>query len=63
MQSAKLLKLMGKLTKEVEAELNIRLPRKLAVVAKNHFKDNFRRSGFVDGGLRSTAPSPLPATI
>lgn len=52
MQSAKLLKLMSKLTKEVEAELNIRLPRKLAVVAKNHFKDNFRRSGFVDGGLQ-----------
>ena len=52
MQSAKLLKLMMRLTGEVEKEINERLPRKLSVTAKNHYKDNFRRSGFVDGGLR-----------
>ena len=28
------------------------IPRKAAVVAKNHFMHNFDESGFVDGGLR-----------
>lgn len=52
MQSDKLLKVITQLTKEAEAELNNRLPRKVAVIARRHYKDNFRLSGFVDGGLR-----------
>ena len=51
MQSDKLPKVTTQLTKDAEAELNNRLPRKVAVIAKRHFRDNNRLSGFVDGGL------------
>lgn len=51
MQADKLLKVITQLTKDAEEELNNRLPRKVAVIAKRHFRDNFRLSGFMDGGL------------
>lgn len=51
MQSDMLLKVVAQLTKDAEAEPNNHLPRKVAVIAKRHFRDNFRLSGFVDGGL------------
>lgn len=52
MQADKLLKVITQLTKDAEEEeINNRLPRKVAVIAKRHFRDNFRLSGFVDGGL------------
>ena len=37
---------------QVEQALRNEIPRKAAVVAKNHFMHNFDESGFVDGGLR-----------
>lgn len=37
--------------KEVEKALRDTLPRKAAVIAKNHFRQNFRDAGFHDGGL------------
>lgn len=40
------------LTKRLEVELSDRLPRKVGVIAKQLFTENFHRSGFVDGGLR-----------
>nr|DAM76422.1 MAG TPA: tail morphogenesis protein [Caudoviricetes sp.] len=52
MQSAKLVKVIARLTAEYEKEINVVLPRKVAVMAKQHFRNNFRQSGFVDGGLR-----------
>ena len=40
-----------RLKEEIEREVSDRLPRKVAVIAKNHFRQNFRDSGFRDGGL------------
>lgn len=40
------------LAQAVERELRDRLPRKVGVLARQHFRDNFRQSGFVDGGLQ-----------
>lgn len=37
---------------ELEREVNDRLPRKVGVIAVQHFRQNFRDSGFRDGGLR-----------
>lgn len=51
MQSHDLEGKFRELARELELELNSRLPRKVGVYAKNHFTDNFRKSGFVDGGL------------
>ena len=72
MQSAKLLKVITRLTAEYEKEINIVLPRKVAVLAKQHYKANFRQSGFVHGSgpneregqapQLSTARSPPHAT-
>lgn len=39
------------LKEEIEREVGDRLPRKVAVIAKNHFRQNFRDSGFRNGGL------------
>ena len=41
-----------KLKKEIEKEVYDKLPRKVGVVAVNHFRQNFREGGFVDGGVR-----------
>lgn len=37
---------------EILREVNDRLPRKVGVIASNHFRQNFRNSGFMDGGNR-----------
>jgi phage gpG-like protein len=44
-------KIVGKLKDEVVREVTDRLPRKVGVIAVNQFKQNFRESGFMDGGL------------
>lgn len=49
--TAKFQRMVEKLVKELKRELDDRLPRKVGVLAKNHFTENFRKSGFVDGGL------------
>lgn len=41
-----------RLKKEIEREVYDKLPRKVGAVAVNHFKQNFREGGFVDGGVR-----------
>lgn len=43
---------ISKLKDEVIKVVNDQLPRKVGVMAVNHFKENFRRSGFVNSGLR-----------
>lgn len=48
----KLERMVSKLTEQVEREVNDRLPRKVGIIAVQHFKQNFRDSGFLDGGLR-----------
>lgn len=48
----KLERMVSKLKEQVEREVNDRLPRKIGIIAVQHFKQNFRDSGFLDGGLR-----------
>lgn len=52
MQSKDIVRLVERLKDEVEREVNDRLPRKVGIIAVQHFKQNFRDSGFRDGGLR-----------
>lgn len=40
------------LKRQLELEVKDRLPRKVGTLAVQHFKQNFREEGFVDGGLR-----------
>lgn len=42
---------------DIIKEINDRLPRKIGVIATNHFKQNFRNSGFMDGGNHPWQPS------
>ena len=51
-QASEILSLILNLTGNIEKEFDDRLPRKIGVLAKQHFRDNFRKSGFVDGGVR-----------
>ena len=44
-------KLVAKTKADIQREVNDRLPRKVGVTAVNHFKQNFRDSGWLDGGL------------
>ena len=44
-------KIFAEIAKKVQNEVMINLPRKVGVVAKNHFTDNFRKGGFVDSSL------------
>ena len=43
--------------KEIRDAIHRRLPVKIGRMATDHFQDNFRRSGYVDGGLH-----PWPVT-
>ena len=49
---SKLIRAVEKLSKSIEEEVDDRLPRKLGVLAVQHFKQNFRDSGFRNGGLQ-----------
>ena len=44
-------KIFAELAKKVQREVQIDLPRKVGIIAKNHFTDNFRKGGFVDTSL------------
>lgn len=44
-------KLVGKAKNDILKEVTDRLPRKVGVIAVNHFKQNFRDGGWLDGGL------------
>ena len=48
----KFIRAVEKLSKSIEEEVDDRLPRKLGVLAVQHFKQNFRDSGFRNGGLQ-----------
>lgn len=47
----KFAQLVEKLQQKIKVEIQDKLPRKVGVIAVNHFKQNFRDSGFMDGGL------------
>ncbi len=38
-------KIFAELAKKVQREVQINLPRKVGIIAKNHFADNFRQGG------------------
>ena len=44
-------KLVAKAKDDIIKEVHDKLPRKVGVVAVNHFKQNFRDGGWLDGGL------------
>ena len=44
-------KIFAELAKKVQREVQINLPRKVGIIAKNHFTDNFCKGGFVDTSL------------
>lgn len=52
MDAKQIANIIARAPKQVEAAMRDEIPRKAAVVAKNHFMKNFDESGFVDGGLR-----------
>ena len=39
--------------KQVERSIRDEIPRKAAIIAKNHFRQNFRDGGFTDDGLHA----------
>lgn len=45
-------KLVMKAKDDIIKEVHDRLPRKVGVVAVNHFKQNFRDGGWLDGDFR-----------
>ena len=45
------IRLMGRKQKELDELMRRRMPVVAGRMAKDHFQDNFRRGGFVDGGL------------
>jgi hypothetical protein len=45
------LQLLQQHSREIEQAIHHTLPVKVGNVAKDHFQNNFRRGGFVDGGL------------
>ena len=52
MDAKNLSKALMKCKDDIIKEVNNNLPRKIGVMAVNHFRDNFRRGGFVNGGLQ-----------
>lgn len=50
-------KLLRTKQKEIDTLMRRKMPIRVGNMAKRHFQDNFRKSGFVDGGLR-----PWPKT-
>ena len=49
---SKLIWMVDKLSKSIKEEVDDCLPRKLGVLAVQHVKQNFRDSGFRNGGLQ-----------
>lgn len=45
------LQLLQQYSREIEHARQRTLPVKVGRLAKDHFQDNFRQGGFVDGGL------------
>ena len=51
MDAKNIQKLVEKAKNDILKEVNDRLPRKVGVIAVNHFKQNFRDGGWLDDGL------------
>lgn len=51
MDAKQIADVIARAPRQVERAMRDELPRKAAVIAKNHFRQNFRDAGFLDGGL------------
>ena len=51
MDAKNIQKLVEKAKNDILQEVNDRLPRKVGVIAVNHFKQNFRDSGWLDDAI------------
>ena len=51
MDAKNLQMLVQKAKDDILKEVNDRLPRKVGIIAVNHFKQNFRDGGWLDDGL------------
>ena len=56
-------KLVAKAKDDIIKEVHDWLPRKVGVVAVNHFKQNFRDGGWLDGGLHPWISQAIAATV
>lgn len=50
--SKEIARIIQKYPEKVAHAIQNELPRKAAIIAKNHFKDNFRKGGFVNSGKK-----------
>ena len=57
MDTTDLARILKQKAKEVDALIRRRLPVIVGRMAKDHFQDNFRRSGVVNGGLHPWQPT------
>lgn len=44
--------MVERMKRDIEREVMDRLPRKVGIIARNHFMQNFRDAGWRDGGLK-----------
>ena len=63
MDAKNIQKLAERIKEEVEKEVHDRLPRKVGVVAVNHFKQNFRDGGWLDNGLHPWISQAIAAIV
>ena len=56
-------KLVAKAKDDIIKEVHDKLSRKVGVVAVNHFKQNFRDGGWLDGGLHPWISQAIAANV
>ena len=56
-------KLVAKAKDDIIKEVHDKLPRKVGVVAVNHFKQNFRDGGWLDNGLHPWISQAIAAIV
>lgn len=53
MNAKQIADIIARAPKQVERVMRDEIPRKAAIIAKNHFRQNFRDGGFTDDGLHA----------
>ena len=53
MNAKQIADIIARTPKQVERAMRDEIPRKAAIIAKNHFRQNFRDGGFTDDGLHA----------
>lgn len=60
MGNPNIINLVEHIRREVDREVNDRLPRKVGITAKNHFTQNFRDGGTDGAGALGARPPVIP---